>query len=390
MTEQTAGPKGPTLDFPIPMRTGSPTGGGPEGKPKTTDELYNGVMEALKKNVELVGAARASRIVGTTEEEGQSGKPETDGRSALRPFQELNEAAQLFGVNIGELMAQINAEKQALRDATDAKDREIHELRLKDLTQTEDRIRNIAKGFAEHRGGGGDLGTAMGLGELDPDVRRRIQERAFRLDGPPSGDGGEPKQPTPFTLEWFKQWGELEPSVQAVARMFGMIPKEEAGSNQQGMPMVTMEDVRSGNVPTDLLISLRKVESEAELEKIRIDKEDARENRRIDVFGQLSTTLKENLPDAWAAIRDVAAEHAEAAESEGARGTDRGVRSRLKGIRCGDCGYEFGVEEELERYTCPRCGVNLDASPEQPTLAERATPNADQVTQGEHGEELRV
>ena len=33
----------------------------------------------------------------------------------------------------------------------------------------------------------------------------------------------------------------------------------------------------------------------------------------------------------------------------------------MTGIKCGDCGYLFGVAQELERYTCPKCGVELES-----------------------------
>jgi len=388
MTEQHAGPKGPSLEFPIPIKPGSPNGEGRGGNPKTTDDLYNDVMVAMKKNVELVGAARASKIVGTPDEGDQPARPETDGRSAVRPFQDLNDAAQIFGINFSQMMEQKATETQALREATDTKDREIHELRLNALTEMEERIRNVA---TERRGGGGDLGSMLGLGELDPEVRRRIQERALRLDQRPEEDHGEPKQPTLFTLDWFKQWGDLEPSVQAVARMFGMIPKEEAGSNQQAGSMVTMEDVRSGKVPTELVVSLRKVETEADLERVRIEKEDARENRRLDIFGQISTTLKDNVGDFFSTVRDLATEHGEAAEREGARGTGRGGSPELMGIKCEDCGYVFRVEQELEHYTCPSCGVGLDVTPAlKPTLDEKPATNGRYIRQGEHGKVLSV
>jgi len=396
MTEQPAGPKGPSLEFPIPIRASSPTGGGPGEKPKTVDEMYKGIMETLDTNLKMEGAARVGKAYSTSPAGDQAARPETDGRSAVKPFEELDQAAKIFGIDFNRLMERKDDEIQALRDATDAQSREVHELRLKELTQTEDRIRNIAKGFAENRaGGGGDLGATMGLGDLDPEVRKALQERAFGLSKP-DRDGGEPKPPAPFSIAWFKEWEELAPGVRSVARMFGMVPKDEAGSNEMAIPMVTMDDVRSGKVPIELAISLRKVESEAELERMRIEKEDARENKRIDVFGQLSTTLKDNLPDAFAAIRDLAAEHAEAAEDGGPGGADRGEVTVLKGIKCEKCGYEFRVEQELEHFSCPRCGVDLDVdlepptTAEQPATAEEPATNVTHVTQGEDGAVLRV
>jgi len=384
MTEK-EGPKGPAL-YPIPLRPGSPTGG-EQGKPKTTDDMFNEVMETLKKNMQLEGAARASKAYSMSSDGAKGGTPETPERSAVRPFQDLNDAAQIFGINFAQMMEQKDIETRALREATDSKDREIHELRLRSLTEMEERIRNAA---AERRGGGGDLGTGLGLGELDPDVKRQIQERAFRLDGQSRADGGEPKQPAVFSREWFKEWGGLQQDIEGFAKSMGFSRRNEGDDHQQPASLVTMNDIKSGSIPIELALGLRKVEVDADLERTRIDKEDARENRRLDIFGQMSTTMKDNLPDLFAAIRDLASEHEQAAGRDVARGNGRGGLSGLKGMKCSDCGYQFAIEEELERYTCPRCGEGMDTNPAQTTTDERPIEAASLVTRGENGEELSV
>lgn len=375
------------MRLPLKLRLGNDPGGAGETTKKDPNDTYNEVMETLNRNLQMEGAARASRAYSASADGGNSGRPETVERSAVKPFQDLSEAAQIFGLNFGELMTQKNDEAKALREATDAKDREIHELRLKEITQMEERIRNAA---ADRRGGGGDLGAAMGLGELDPEVRKSMQERALGLNTPPTREDREPRQPAPFTAEWIAQWDVLKPGMEALGRMMGMVPKDEAGSNQQTPTMVTMEEIKSGSVPIELALGLRKQEIEAKLEETRIEREDAREIKRIDVFGEMSRTVRDNAPDLISAVRDLAAEHGHAAELEGARGTNRGGVLRMKGIRCEECGHEFRVEQGLEQFTCPSCGENLEMNPGEPPQEEEPQPDRGQVIKGEHGEELSV
>ena len=60
MPEQEANPE-PRMRLPIRLKADQPPSGkGTREKPKTTDDLFNEVMETLKKNMQLV-AARASR-----------------------------------------------------------------------------------------------------------------------------------------------------------------------------------------------------------------------------------------------------------------------------------------------------------------------------------------
>ena len=61
MPEQEANPE-PRMRLPIRLKADQPPSGkGTREKPKTTDDLFNEVMETLKKNMQLVAAARASR-----------------------------------------------------------------------------------------------------------------------------------------------------------------------------------------------------------------------------------------------------------------------------------------------------------------------------------------
>ena len=61
MPEQEVNPEH-RMRLPIRLKADQPPSGeGPREKPKTTDDLFNEVMETLKKNMQLVAAARASR-----------------------------------------------------------------------------------------------------------------------------------------------------------------------------------------------------------------------------------------------------------------------------------------------------------------------------------------
>ncbi|MFH1485535.1 MAG: hypothetical protein ABIH46_05645 [Chloroflexota bacterium] len=344
------------------------------GRPSESEEKKDGaktpgsmaveVMQVLKDNIQLEGAARASRAYSTAEE-----KPPREERSAVRPFEELVEVGKMFGVNYGEMMAQKSEELRAMRTAADARDKELHELRFKELTQMEERIKETAARAAGD-GGRKGLGGFLGRDGLEPTVKQRIEERVFGLVQPGGADSREPKQPAPFTSEWFKEWGELKPGMEAFARMIGFIPKEDAQSKEPSS-LVTMSDMATGKIPIALALGLREQELKADLERLRIEREHERELKRTEVLGDIGNTLKANVPDAIAALRDMAGQHNLAAAFGGTGNSARTVEEptqaiQPRGIRCSECGQEFAVEEGVEQYSCPGCGADLGMPAEQP------------------------
>jgi len=386
------------LRLPVKLKAepGGKAGGEKPEEPQTAEEMWKRLRETLEQNIKLVGAARATREFMFSPSGDGAEKP-----SAVRPFQELVEAAKLFGVDFGGLMARMSEEARALREATDAREREIHELRLKELAAMEERIKNAAAETARVREGekgkglpfgfdgldpdvkrrieerafglvepaakGGSVGTLLGLEGLDPDVKRRIEERAFGLVEPakPSEDS---KQPAPFTPEWFAQWGQMRPAIEEFARMMGFVSREEAqagrGNSQQ--PLVSMADVAGGKVPLELALGLRRLELEDRRETLRLEREHEERKERNRIFSGIRETIDKNAPDAIAALRDMARGHNLAAEIEGSGGPEALEQPRLKGIRCSECGYEFAVAEERESYRCPGCGATLKTPGQQP------------------------
>jgi len=357
------------MRLPVKLKVEPSTAKGEEKseEPRSSEEMWDRLVKTLERNINMVGAARATKeFMGVSPEE----KAQKEPQSAVRPVQELVEAAKLFGVDIGALMDRMSQEAKALREATDAKEREIHELRLKELTQMEQRIKDTAAEMAKVRESGNErkgLGGILGLEGLDPDVKRRIEERVFGLVEPERRPSEDSRQPAPFTKEWFDQWGEMKPGIEALARMLGYVPREEVererGNNQQ--PLVSMSDVTSGKVPVDVVLGIRRLELENERERLRIEREDERARERNRILAGLRETIDKNAPDAIAAVRDLAGQHNREAEIKGAQAPEALEQPRVKGIRCSECGYEFLVSQELESYHCPSCGARLESPVQQ-------------------------
>lgn len=377
------------MRLPTRLKAGTPTGA-VDGK--GSQDPYEVFMENLNQNIKMEGAARASKAYTASGDE----KPK-EAPSAVRPLEELNQAAKVFGIDFAALMIRKDEEIKALRESTDAREREVHELRLKELTTLEDRVKSTAAETALRRGGSGDIGGTLGIGELDPEVKRKIQERALGLNEPedgasrkglssflgldgldpdvkrrveervfglnqPSGDGREPKEPGMFTPAWFGQWGELKPQIEAFVRMIGFVPREERESDGHPAPLVSMADVRSGQIPISLAIGLAKVDGDIELEKIRIGREHDVEMKRVELLADINRTVRENAPDAFAAFREAVGQHTQEADSGGVGRHEVGEGVVLKGIICSECGYRFGVGQDLESYNCPSCGAVLPTS----------------------------
>jgi rubrerythrin len=372
-------------------------GGEKPKEPQTAEDMWKRLSETLERNINMVGAARSTREFMFSPGGDGAEKP-----SAVRPFQELVEAAKLFGVDFGGLMARMSEESRALREATDAKEREIHELRLKEYAAMEERIKNAAAetarvregekgkglpfgfdgldpevkkrieervfGLAEPSAKAGGFSALFGLDGLDPEVKKRIEERVFGLTPPAGGDSQKPAQPAPFTQEWFEQWGQMRPAIETFVRMFGFVSREEvqAGRGNSQQPLVSMEEVAGGKVPLELALGLRRLELEDRRETLRLEREHDERMERNRIFSGIRDTIDKNAPDAIAALRDMAREHNRAAEIVGPGGPEALEGPRLKGIRCSECGYEFAVAEERESYRCPACGATLKTPGQQP------------------------
>ena len=104
---------------------------------------------------------------------------------------------------------------------------------------------------------------------------------------------------------------------------------------------------------------------ENDRETLRIQNEDARENRKLRVLEETKDIIKDNIPDAIGAVKDFAQRHnQEAGGEKGEKKDTAGApMSRVIALACATCKKEFGLPQRPEpgqHLTCPYCKADLE------------------------------
>lgn len=255
--------------------------------------------------------------------------PEQPGVQPVAPWQGITEIAQAFGINLGELSKTREEENKALRETADAKDREVHELRVREIDQKVQALQGIADKVAlamQPQQGAQDQPKGF-LDKLDQITQGWISNRFTAMLAGNSGNQQTPQDP-----------------------MDALIANQEK-----------MDKLKKFFIPTDSNISamaqsgirgdLLKLILEDDRERIKIDKDHDIQAARNKHLGELTGVVKENLGDGIRALTMAAEE---------ARGQGGGAASsqELEICECAVCKTKFTIPKgalEKGQVGCPKC-----------------------------------
>jgi hypothetical protein len=132
-----------------------------------------------------------------------------------------------------------------------------------------------------------------------------------------------------------------------------------------GIPLTPQRLPTDGSVRTDVL----KLFLEDERERLRIEKEHERETRKVKALEETKDMVKENVPDAIGALRDLARKsNQEATGGKGdtaPAGTEGATMSRGYVLLCDSCKKEFALPQRPakgESLTCPHCKAEIEVA----------------------------
>ncbi|MFH1764175.1 MAG: hypothetical protein ABIF09_08290 [Gemmatimonadota bacterium] len=132
-----------------------------------------------------------------------------------------------------------------------------------------------------------------------------------------------------------------------------------------GVPLTPQRVPTDGSVRTDVL----KLFLEDERERLRIEKEHERESRKVKALEETKDMVKENIPDAVGALRDLARKsNQEATGGKGdtaPAGTEGATMSRGYVLLCDSCKKEFALPQHPARgesLTCPHCKAEVEVA----------------------------
>lgn len=262
------------------------------------------------------------------------------------------EALKGLGINVQQM---VSDERHWRSEA----EKEADEAKKALFKEQADRLRGEIEGLRQEvREGKGKGGAACDvnpdrpktfLEKLDGLLEGRVMQRFGNILLGEAGDGktGQPEDPEDVVIKRLQTGSRLRDAL--------------------GLPAPgTLRVPTDGSMRTEVL----KLFLEDERERFRIEKEHERETRKVNVLEETKDIVKENIPDAIGALRDLARksnQEAKPAEGKGntAPATEGATMSRGYVILCDSCKKEFALPQRPakgESLTCPGCKAEIEVA----------------------------
>jgi len=361
--------EGKTL--PIPLRT-------PEGKAPVveSDTVYDKLIGRMTKTAEVLSAIQINKAMG------DAVKTDTNGQKPASPFSDMIEAGKALGLNYSEIMKELREGATAAGQAATQAEQTLHEEREAHLTAQLERIEAKAKETASKPAP--DLGEAMGVGQLTPEVKTKLQMRMFGIR-----DGTEPVAEKPAAAptaldvlgSFFTSMDSIRDGMGKMALMMGFVPRDQVVAATPAQGLLAIKDL--GNVPPSFAIEWRKMDLEDAREQRKITLTDENEKRRLRMLEEAKNLVTENLGDFIGAFRETARTYnaqgsgvpvgnkpLEEAAPNGAKPEPAAAAEAQETLvlACAGCKGQFMVlRAQLKpQMFCPHCGVQVALTPQAP------------------------
>jgi len=284
------------------------------------------------------------------------------GLSAMpKPWEGISEIASTMGINLGELWQSREKELTEARQAASERDRELHELRLREIDRRVEDLQKLATATSEKvQGGNGQGGHRSRMDEaIDNLIASRIdtilggnQQRQLTAEdikeiATKAVQEGTQRQQTPQQIVE-SLMGFITAAETAKQRM-----AEFGGAGNGSNPYLT----QAGNMRSDIL----KIFLENDRETLRMNHEYEIQKERNKHLGSLAGAVKDNIEDFIGASRDMSSVVKERRQS----GQERPLPSREEGeggyqVKCSLCGAtNIFPEKPKGLFECPSCHGKL-------------------------------
>lgn len=266
------------------------------------------------------------------------GKPPEQQSAAqpVAPWQGITEIATAFGINLGELWKTREDELKALRETADAKDKEVHELRIREIDQRVQALQGLSDKITlalaqQGQGGQGGQGQPQGfLEKLDALTQGWLSNRFTAML---TGGGGQqaPQDPIDALIAHEEKRTKLR-------NFFGLGPSDGSASA-----------LAQSGIKGEIL----KMILEDERERLKIDKEHEVAVERNKHLGEIADVVKENLSDGVRALTMAAEE----ARGQGTGTAASRQKEQMETCECPHCHAKFNVPKAALAgdIGCPNC-----------------------------------
>jgi len=267
-----------------------------------------------------------------------------------KPWEGIAETAKAFGINLSELWQTREEELKAAREAATNSDRELHELRMREIDHRVKELQDVAEKTAAqvnlNQPQGGGKGFLEKLDEMTGGlIAKRIGSNLFP-------DNPQPAQSADPVEEFLRRLDQTDQLKQRLG---------VAGGAQQL--------AQQGGVRGEII----KLLLEDERDKLKINYEHEAQTERNKHLGVLAGAVKDNMEDIIGASRDMVAEHRESGKKPG--GSTPDTETAGFAVKCNECG-EVSIlpDKPTGNFECPKCHAQLQI--EQPGRRPQTSPNS--------------
>ena len=326
----------------------TPESAGQKAGPTSADVKAK-LMEVLETLNDTAAVSTLAKALG------QGGQQPT--AEMPKPWEGIAEIAQTMGINLGELWKTREQELSQAREAVDQRDKELHELRLREIDRRVEDLQKLADA------------TSQKVQTPSPATRSHLEEAIDRFVGSRIDSILVPSQQ--LTAEDIKQIAQraVQDGVQQqqtpekiMESLVGWITAAETARKRMvdmggGQPSGNPYLSQAGNMRTDVL----KILLDNDRETLRLNREYELQKEKNKHLGELAGTVKDNLEDAIAASRDMVTEHRESRHEPPA---EQPRRTEGPGggyaIKCSLCGHtSIFPELPTGEFECPNCHATL-------------------------------
>jgi len=275
---------------------------------------------------------------------GGASPPPQNGHAA--PWQALKE----LGFNLQEM---VENERRWRGEAEKEADEVKKALFKEQADRLREQIETLRQEVRDGKGQGQTVPADQGrpktfLERLDDILEGRVMQRfgALLLGEPGDGKTRQEEDPEEVVIKRLQTGSRLREAL--------------------GVPLTPQRLPTDGSVRTDVL----KLFLEDERERLRIEKEHERETRKVKALEETKDMVKENIPDAIGALRDLARKSNQEAtggkgEGGGSTGGEAATMSRGYVLLCDSCKKEFALPQHPARgesLTCPHCKAEIEVA----------------------------
>jgi len=282
-----------------------------------------------------------------------------------KPWEGITETAKAFGINLGELWQTREGELTQARQATSTMEKELHELRLREIDRRVEELQKLAASADKNIHDAGNQGERRN--PMYDAIDTLIADRLSSIIG-----GNNQQQ---LTAEDIKQIADKavqegtqsqQTPQQIMDNLMGFITAAETakkrmvetwgGGQANGNPYLN----QAGSMRSDVL----KILLENDRETLRLNHEYETQKQRNTHLGGLVSTVKDNIEDIVLASRDMVKEHRESRKDTPQENNEEGYK-----VKCSLCNQDsIFTEKPTGIFECPKCHgqLRLQDPPQSP------------------------